>query len=38
MPEFIPLLDEACKDILYDIKNFKGHDYVTKDGKIGYKD
>ena len=32
------LLDEACKDILYDANDFIGHDYIVKDGKIGYKD
>ena len=29
--EYLGLLDEACKDIVYDVKNFEGHGYIVKD-------
>ncbi len=33
-----PVIDEAVKNMLYDIKNFESHDYIIKDDKIGYKE
>jgi len=33
-----PVIVEAVKNMLYDIKNFESHDYIIKDDKIGYKE
>lgn len=32
------LIEEAVKNMISDLKVFKQHDYVVKDGKIGYKE
>ena len=32
------LMDEVCRDLLYDLKHFEGHGYVVHNKKIGYKD
>lgn len=32
------LIEEAVKDMLFDLKAYKSHDYVVKDNKIGYKE
>ena len=35
-PNWISLIDEAVKDMLFDVKDFESHDYVVKNDKIGY--
>jgi hypothetical protein len=36
--EWTSLINEACKDMLADLKTFESHDYIAKDDKIGYKE
>ena len=33
-----PVVNEAVKNMIYDIKNFESHDYIIRDDKIGYKE
>ena len=35
-PNWIPLINEAVKDMLSNVKNFESHDYVVKNDKIRY--
>ncbi|CAF2540353.1 unnamed protein product [Rotaria sp. Silwood2] len=37
-PNWETLIDEAIKDLIYDVKNFECHDYIVKEDKIGYKE
>lgn len=36
-PEYVKVLDEACKDILGASRDFK-HNYICEKGKIGYQE
>ena len=33
-----PLIEEAVKDMLFDIKSFESHSYIVSNDKIGYKE
>ncbi|CAF0744473.1 unnamed protein product [Adineta steineri] len=35
---WVSLIQEAIKDMLFDINNFESHDYIVKQDKIGYKE
>ena len=35
-PNWKLLIDQAIKDLLFDVSNFQSHDYVVKQDKIGY--
>jgi len=36
-PDFEPIIEEAVKDMLSDVKEFPLHEYIVKNDKIGYK-
>ncbi|CAF0898623.1 unnamed protein product [Adineta steineri] len=35
-PNWKKLVDEAVKDMLFDVRNFQSHDYTVKNGQIAY--
>ncbi|CAF3988523.1 unnamed protein product, partial [Rotaria sordida] len=37
-PNWEILIDEAIKDLIYDVKSFECHDYIVQEDKIGYKE
>ncbi|CAF0944002.1 unnamed protein product [Brachionus calyciflorus] len=37
-PKWIGLIDEALKDVLFDLKNFESHEYKIFDNRIAYKE